>query len=113
MVKRFARRLVTHLKAVWPAECAELGDSALDEIVNNATKRAASFGLSAEYDIVRYMDLTFLLGKDFETNPLAAWTRPILGDPSLAPAAKMDRVYERMELKLAAIEKRKRGKPAP
>jgi hypothetical protein len=106
----FASRAVAHLKAVWPAECGELGDLAVAESVQNAIQRATSFGLSSEYDVVRFVDLAFILAKDFETNPLASWTRPILNDRTLGPTAKMDRLYVRMDSEFAAIEKRKGGK---
>jgi len=57
------------------------------------------------------VDLAFILARDFETNPLSSWTRQILADRTLAPAAKVDRLYQRMEQEFAAIEKRKAGKP--
>jgi hypothetical protein len=107
IVHSFASRVVAHAKAVWPAECEELGDAALAEMVASATKRGAALGLSAELDMVRFIDLGFILAKDFETNPLAAWVRPILADRTLPPGAMMDRIYQRMEEEFALIEKRK------
>ena len=104
---QFTTRVLGHVKAVWPAEAAELGDEALLESVQNAVKRAGVLGFSLEYDVTRFVDLTFILGKDFETNPLGAWTRPLLADRSMTPTAKMDRLYQRMEDEFALIEKRK------
>lgn len=110
VVNLFTSRVVAHVKTVWPAECAELGDDAVADTVASAIKRAGALALSTEYDVVRFVDLGFILVKDFETNPLAAWTRPILADGTLAPSAKMDRLYQRMEEEFALIEKRKGGK---
>ncbi len=106
----FATRVIAHVKAVWPAECAELAEPAVKDTVKTAIQRAASLGLSNELDIVRFVDLAFILARDFETNPLASWTRSILVDRTLAPSAKVDRLYQRMEQEFAAIEKRKGGK---
>jgi hypothetical protein len=106
-VRLFTSRLVAHIKAVWPAETAELGDAALAEAVRASIKRAVAIGLSAEFDVVRFVDLAFILGKDFEVSPLGAWTRPILADRVMAPSAKMDRLYQKMEDEFALIEKRK------
>lgn len=103
----FTTRVIAHVKAVWPIECAELGDGAVADTVQGAIKRAVALGLSTEHDMVRFVDLTFLLATDFDTNPLAAWTRPILADRSLAPQARMDRLYQRMEEEFTIIEKRK------
>ena len=111
VVNLFTARVVAHVKAVWPAECGELGDPGVTETVRAAIKRAAALGLTSELDVVRYVDLGFILVKDFETNPLALWTRSILADRVLAPTAKLDRLYQRMEEEFALIEKRKGGKP--
>ncbi|HUR44657.1 MAG TPA: hypothetical protein VMZ27_02185 [Candidatus Saccharimonadales bacterium] len=106
-VAQFTARVLGHVKAVWAAETGELGDAAVLESVQSAIKRAGILGLSAEYDVVRFVDLTFILGKDFESNPLSAWTRPLIADRSMTPTAKMDRLYQRMEDEFALIEKRK------
>jgi len=111
VVSLFATRVVAHVKAVWPAESGELGDPAVTDIVRTAIQRAASLGLLSELDVVRFVDLSFILATNFETNPLAGWTRSILADRSLAPVAKLDRLYQRMEEEFALIEKRKGGKP--
>jgi len=110
VVKLFTARVVAHVKAVWPAECAELGEPAVLDTVSGGIQRAAALGLVSEHDVVRFVDLSFILAKDFATNPLAGWVRPILADRALAPAAKLDRLYQRMEEEFALIEKRKGGK---
>jgi len=109
VVSLFGSRVVEHVKTVWPAECAEVGDATVVETVRNAIQRAATLGLSSEHDMVRFVDLSFILVKDFDTNPLAGWTRPILADRTLAPTAKLDRLYQRMEEEFNLIEKRKGG----
>lgn len=110
VVNLFISRVTVHVKAVWGAECSEMGDPAVIEIVRNAVQRGSVLGLSTEFDLVRYVDLSFLLSKDFETNPLAAWTRPILADRLLAPRVKLDRLYQRMDEEFTLIEKRKAAK---
>lgn len=110
VVSLFATRVVAHVKAVWPAECGELGDAAVSDIVRAAIQRGAALGLSTELDIVRFVDLAFILAKDFDSNPLAAWTRPILADKTAPPSARLDKVYARMEEEFTLIEKRKAGK---
>jgi hypothetical protein len=106
VVNLFLSRVSAHLKAVWPDECAELGDPALTELVRNGIQRGATLGLTFEHDLVRYVDLYFILANNFEANPLAAWTRPILADRLLAPRMKLDRLYQRMDEEFALIEKR-------
>jgi hypothetical protein len=110
VVSLFSARVVAHVKAVWPAECAELGDAAVAEIVRGAIQRGGSLGLLTELEVVRFVDLAFILAKDFDTNPLAAWTRPILADKTAQPGVRLDKLYQRMEDEFALIEKRKAGK---
>ena len=110
VIRLFAARVVAHVKAVWPAECGELGEAAVADTVRTAIQRAAALGLFSEYDVVRFVDLGFILVKDFETNPLSMWARPILSDRTLTPSAKIDRLYQRMEAEFALIEKRRGGK---
>ena len=107
VVSLFTSRVVAHVKAVWPAECGELGDAGVAGMVRSAIQRAAALGLSSEHDVVRFVDLTFILATDFDTNPLARWTGAILSDRRLAPSAKIDRLYQRMEEEFAVLEKRK------
>jgi len=111
VVNLFLGRVIAHVKAVWPAESAELGDPALGELVRSAVQRGSTLGLSTEHDLVRYVDLTFILTRDFETNPLAGWTRGILADRLLSPRMKLDRLYQRMDDEFTMIEKRKGAKP--
>jgi hypothetical protein len=107
VVNLFVSRVSAHLKAVWPEECGELGELAISEIVRSAIQRGAALGLSVEHDLVRYVDLYFILANNFETNPLAAWTRPIVADRLLSPKMKLDRIYQRMDEEFTQIEKRK------
>jgi hypothetical protein len=110
VITLFSARVIAHVKAVWPAECGELGDPAVAEIVRGAIQRGAALGLSTELDIVRFVDIAFILARDFDTNPLASWTRPILADKSAPSTARLDKLYQRMEEEFALIEKRKAGK---
>ena len=109
-ISLFASRVIAHVKAVWPAECGELGGPAVADLVRNGIQRAAALGLSSEHDLVRFVDLSFILAKDFDTHPLAGWTRPILSDRRLSPVARLDRLYQRMEEEFALIERRRGGR---
>ena len=111
VVSLFLARVTAHVKTVWPGECSELGDVALGEIIRAAVQRGATLGLSTEHDLVRYVDLSFILTKEFETNPMAGWARAILSDRLLSPRMKLDRLYQRMDEEFTIIEKRKGPRP--
>jgi hypothetical protein len=106
-VNFFANRVFAHVKAVWPDQCAELGEPVIRSTVQAAIQRAGMLGLISEYDIARFVDLSFILAADFETNPLSIWTRPFIADKTLSPPAKLDRIYQRLEDEFTLIEKRR------
>src|SRR6478736_6005178 len=103
----FANRVVAHVKSMWSEEAEELGEPAVRSLVQSSIQRAAALGMVAEYDVVRFVDLSFILAADFETNPLSMWTRAFIVDKTLTPTAKLDRLYERMENEFTLIEKRR------
>jgi hypothetical protein len=103
----FANRVLAHIKSVWPEQSAELTDPVLRSTIQTAIQRAATLGLTTEYDVARFVNLSFILAADFETNPLSIWTRPFITDKTLAPVAKLDRIYQRMEDEFTLIEKRR------
>jgi hypothetical protein len=106
-VSLFAARVLAHVKTVWPEQYAELGDAVIRSTIQTGIQRAGMLGLVSEYEIVRFVDLSFILAADFETNPLSIWTRPFIADKTLSPPAKLDRIYQRMEDEFTLIEKRR------
>ena len=94
-------------KPFGPDQAAELGEPGLLSMVQSAIRRAGALGLLSEFDVVRFVNLYFILAADFETNPLSMWVRPIFADKTLAPVAKLDRIYQRMEDEFTLIEKRR------
>lgn len=95
--KRFEDRVVAHLHECFPDDCLAMGEQAVREMVQAGIARAEGYGLSAEYDVVRYVDLMVVRGRDFDTSPRTPWAAPILRDPDLHPTTKMDRLYEQAE----------------
>ncbi|HKG92799.1 MAG TPA: hypothetical protein VKA84_12935 [Gemmatimonadaceae bacterium] len=88
--KDFERRAVRYLEAALPAECASLGAAAVRESVQTAIRKGRAYGLVEEYDFLRYLNLMYALGFDFDTSPAHAWAREILDRPGLQPRARMD-----------------------
>ncbi len=94
MREGFVRRVMAHLRRFFPAQCAELGDQGLREMVHYGIERAGSYGIEAEGDISRYIDLMFEFGRDFDSD--LRWAAEILNDESIeSPSERMDRLCER------------------
>jgi len=100
-------RVVAHVKAVWPAECAELGDPAVADTVSGLIQRAAAPRPCQRVGSGPLVDLAFILAGNFDTNPLAAWTRPISHGSKAGSVREAGPALPRMEEEFALIEKRK------
>jgi len=104
--KQFEDRVLAHLQRVWATECQAVGESRIRQSIREAIERGKALGFVSEYDLVRFIDLFYLLGRKFETNPRAQWAADILNQAELSPATKLDRLWERTEQEIALKEKR-------
>jgi hypothetical protein len=96
MRQRFAERLMAHVRKVFPDECAKLGEPALRQRVEAGIARAEEHGFTAERDVVRFVDVRFLLGDEFEARSRTSWAAAILEDhrPHELPSTRMDRLWD-------------------
>jgi hypothetical protein len=95
-VRRFEDWTIAHLKKFFPRECAALGDPRLRDTVQYGIVRARTHGITSKRDVVKYIDLTIVFGRDFDTNKRLRWAADILAQrrqpdfrlPNLLRAAK-------------------------
>lgn len=93
-VRAFADALVADVTRFWPETCASLGAEAVRARVERGVTRARSYKLDAEGDIGRYVNTTFALGADFDSDDRYPWAGPILRAP-IAGKVKMDKICAR------------------
>ena len=95
-------RIHAHLRGVWPGRCERMGEEAVRGWIRDGMRRARAWGLEADYDVLRYVDLMFLLGRDFEGAAAAPWVRRVLQEPGLDTAEKLDRLLRDARRRLPA-----------
>ncbi len=88
----FIDRLVEKLRQHWTTECAALDDAALRQRVGDVMDRAARYGLRAEVDVARYVNITMALGPTFDEDPRYPWARAILEEEAFTPGKKVERL---------------------
>lgn len=98
-------RLYAHVCRALAERCRQMGESAVRRLIRDGLERTARYGIVSEYDRCRYVDLMVLVGPDFDAEPGPA---EVLGDTSLRPAGKIDRLFEWAEARLRAAA----GRPA-
>lgn len=92
--REFERRVFAEITRCLPHRVHELGqDPSWDQVRRGvAEARARKFEL--EYDITRYVYLTFALGPGFATSANYPWAGEVLGNPLFSPHTQADLLWQ-------------------
>jgi hypothetical protein len=82
-------RARAHLKSCIPDSCALLSDDELRDIIRWGRRRSRHYGIEREHDFFRYLNLMFIFGLQFDTNPKYPWAKQSLIGKG-RPPARMD-----------------------
>lgn len=94
-VKDFEDRMVVHLGKFFPKHCEALGETKVREAVHEGIRRAGGYGIVAERDVCKYIDLMFAFDRGFDKDSRYPWAARILTDPAQKdPTAKVNRLYD-------------------
>src|SRR5262249_24775585 len=96
-VKSFEQRMVTHLNEFFPQECRRVGEQRVRAAIQQGIGRAAIYGITSEIDVARYIDLSVVLGLDFDAGKRQPWVPQILKNPNLRPDAKVQLIFDRVK----------------
>ncbi len=102
--QRFEERMVAHLWEVVPEDCEALGDEEVRRSIQTCLRKAREYRISTAFDILRYLNVMYVLGLDFDTDPRFPWARELLLDFGISPRVRMDRLVRRTHEALAARE---------
>lgn len=97
-INDYVKRTVVHLNERFPEKCEALGEPKVRELIRYGIGRAASYGITAEGDVRRYIDLMLMFGPDFDQDPELPWAASILNNQALInPTTKVDRMYKEVK----------------
>jgi hypothetical protein len=89
--------MVVHLQSFVPRFSEILGDAGLRRCIRFGVERARVYGIENPGFLRFYVELMFMYGGMFDTDPLVPWARRILRNPSIPnEAARVNRLYEAM-----------------
>lgn len=77
-LERFITEMVLHAQDFSPKLCAVLGEAQVREAVRQAVGRGEGYGFSNRGPLRLYVEMTFLYGSAFDTDPQYPWAREIL-----------------------------------
>jgi len=95
VMEGFERRAVGHCRRVLTQQVRPYTDAQLRERVRACLPRAAPYGLTTEYEVLCFVDTSFLLGEWFDRDPVHAWALQVLQDSKLTPEERADLLLER------------------
>ncbi|WP_129579793.1 MULTISPECIES: hypothetical protein [Sorangium] len=95
-LRRFEMDMVEHLRQFSPIHSDLMGDRALRELIRFGADQANRYGFSKRGPVRLYIELIFILGVDFDTDPQLPWTKEILRDPNFSDQMlRAKQLYER------------------
>jgi hypothetical protein len=97
-VESFRKRMAQHLGILFPGYCKALEAAELRGAIDFSIQKAASHAFRAEMTVCPYIDLMFLLGSGFDTDPQLPRAREILDPTPDDEFGRMQRLYGRAAL---------------
>ncbi|HEY3820372.1 MAG TPA: hypothetical protein VGL81_24575 [Polyangiaceae bacterium] len=98
---RFERDAVAHLHRALPERCTTLGPSAVARSVRRAIIKARGYGITSELDVLKFLNLMYLLDFDFDTDPRFAWAADRLNAEDVEPSVRLQLILDRATRELA------------
>jgi hypothetical protein len=95
MRKGFEDRMASHLAKRFHDRIAMMDELSIRESIRKGIERAASYGVSTEYDVARYIELMYMFTEDFDTSSDTPWAGLILEDPNMDSRPKMNELWDR------------------
>lgn len=90
----FEDEMVAHLRQFVPDHAGTIGDKRVRQLIRSGIERAKLYGLTYRNPVRFYIELMFMLGSDFDTDPQYPWAFEILKDSIyLGQLEKADRLY--------------------
>ena len=100
----FGQTTLDFIRQSYPQLCANFGDDALRDMVAQSLRKAREHNITSQADILRYINVMFTLGCDFETDPDYRWAHDIMSHPRLRPESKIDQLTARTLEYLKSLE---------
>jgi hypothetical protein len=82
-LRNFEDEMVEHVRQFTPRRSEVLGEAGVRQVIQLAMSRAKEYGFTNRGPVRLYIDLVFMFGCDFDTDPQLPWAQAILTDPEL------------------------------
>lgn len=97
-LQQFEDEMVEHLKEFAPRHWKVMGEQDGRKAIRLGIERAEKYGFTNRGPVRFYIELMFMFGSDFDTDPQYPWAREVLKSPTeMDQMLRADQLYERME----------------
>lgn len=101
---QFEDDMLAHLKNFAPKRCQALGEQVVREVIRAGTNRAKKYGFVLRGPVRFYIELTFMFGGYFDTDPQCPWAAAVLKEPKpTEQMARADRLHKEMNKYMQAV----------
>lgn len=77
-MRNYEDRLLQYIRQTFSQQVTNAGNAGTRETIRDGIRRARQHDLSTELDVALYIEVMYLLGAGFETDPQHAWAADIL-----------------------------------
>ncbi len=100
-LQKFEDEMVEHLKEFAPQRCRVAGETSVRRVIRMGLANAANYGLTNRGPARLYIELMFMFGSYFDSDPQYAWARAAISGDADDQTEKADRLFKSMENYLA------------
>jgi len=90
----FENSMIHHINEFFPQIFSSVGEKQLRPVIRQSIASAATYGITSEIDVARYIDLSFLLGLDFDSGKQHPQAAEIIKDQNLQPGVRMQLIFD-------------------
>jgi hypothetical protein len=95
--QEFERRMIARLKQTYFKDNKDATPEVLQRFVRYGMSKSGKYGIQAEADVARYIELMAVWGPDFDADERIAWAGQLLRDAALTPPQKLDLILEKTQ----------------
>jgi hypothetical protein len=96
LVQDFENQVLADLEERFPARCREMGEASLRRLIQAGIRKAGGYGIEAQDDVARVIEVMFEFGENFDERADLAWPCQSLRDPSLTGDVKTGLLVARL-----------------
>ncbi len=94
--RQFEAETVRHISGFAPGQFEILGEKTIRQIVSSGIERAETYGFTNRGPVRFYIELMFMFGSDFDTDPQYAWAAEVLcGSDTAGQMTRADQLHQR------------------